>query len=255
MQWTDRSIILSSRKFSETSAVIKLFSREHGVYGGMVRGASGKAARGIYQPGNIVEATWSARLSEHLGSLRAELVRPVAALVMQDAFQLSALSATCSLLAWALHERESHPTLFDRFETVLTRMAEDEDFLIDYVLLELEILSFCGFGIDLSRCAATGQLHDLSYVSPKSGRAVCKEAGEPYHEKMLPLPAFLLPNARNPAALPQEIIDGLRLTGYFLESRLAASHGKSLPAARERWIKLIHSKTEKHSAHGLAEAG
>ena len=217
MHWIGRGIILSARKFSENSAIVRVFSHEHGIYSGMVRGAFGKAARGIYQPGNIVEAAWSARLAEQLGNLRAELITPVAALAMQDAFALAALSGTCALLGWALHEREAHPGVYKRFEAMLTRLAHGEDFLIDYVLLELEILSFCGFGLDLARCAATGKMHDLSYVSPKSGRAVCAEAGEPYREKMLPLPGFLLPNARKTAVLPQEIIDGLRLTGYFLE--------------------------------------
>ena len=56
---------------------------------------------------------------------------------------------------------------------------------------ELLVLEELGFGLDLSQCAATGARQDLVYVSPKSGRAVSREAGAPWHDKMLALPAFL----------------------------------------------------------------
>ena len=56
---------------------------------------------------------------------------------------------------------------------------------------ELLLLDELGFGLDLESCAATGSRDELVYVSPKSGRAVSREAGEPYRERLLPLPAFL----------------------------------------------------------------
>ena len=56
---------------------------------------------------------------------------------------------------------------------------------------ELLVLDELGFGLDLTRCAATGRRDELVYVSPKTGRAVSREAGAQWHDKMLALPAFL----------------------------------------------------------------
>jgi DNA repair protein RecO (recombination protein O) len=97
-------------------------------------------------------------------------------------------------------------------------------------------LAVLGFGLDLSSCAATGAADDLAYVSPRSGRAVSRAAGRPYHDKLLPLPAFLVSDT--PAA-PPEIAAGLALTGYFLHRHLLLPQGRNLPEARQRLAQRV----------------
>lgn len=234
MHWADPAIVLSRHKYGETSAVVRVFARDHGLYGGVARGAFSKANRGIYEPGNRVLAHWSARLAEHLGTLKAELTEPVAALVMGSATRLAALAAACALLEASMHEREAHPVLYDGVSSLLDALvAASGDWPTQYVRFEMDLLRESGFGLDLKRCAATGNAEDLCYVSPRSGRAVSREAGAPYHDKMLPLPSFLSDRA---SATPAEIADGLRLTGYFLEHRLFAAADRRLPPARQRFV-------------------
>jgi len=240
MQWTDHAILLSARKHGETSAVARVFSREHGLYGGVIRGASSKKKRGILAAGNIVSATWNARLSEQLGTLTCELLEAHAAFIMQDAAKLTALSSACALMESALPERHPYAQLYNVFAAFLTTLQNSEDWPESYVKLELEILAETGFGLDLATCAATGTTEDLIYVSPKSGRAVSQEAGEPYKDKMLPLPAFLLnPLPRSVGKEREETLAGLRLTGYFLEHWLLTPHHRKLPAARKRLIETL----------------
>src|SRR5262249_62081546 len=100
-----------------------------------------------------------------------------------------------------------------------------------YVEWECALLAALGFGLDLSACAATGVNDDLAYVSPRSGRAVSRSAGEPYRDKLLALPAFLWRNAPATAA---EIAPGLALTGHFLHHHLLAPQDRTLPEARAR---------------------
>lgn len=245
MQWTDEAIILAARKFGESKAVVRVFSQAHGVYGGIVRGAFSKANRGILQPGNAVSVTWNARLSEQLGAFKIEPLQPFAAHAMADKYKLAALSSACALLESALPERHPYPKLYGHSYAFLECLTGSEDWLETYVKLELEILSQSGFGLDLKTCAATGSSEDLRYVSPKSGRAVSKEAGEPYKERLLPLPAFLRHpgESRDPDPAMRrgckETLAGLRLTGYFLDSRLVAPHGKKLPTARIRLVAMM----------------
>jgi DNA repair protein RecO (recombination protein O) len=96
-----------------------------------------------------------------------------------------------------------------------------------------------GFGLDLSRCAATGETTDLVYVSPKSGHAVSAKAGEPYRDKLLRLPAFLLPDGAATRPSPPEALDGVRLTGYFLDQRVFAPRGREMPPARARFVDVL----------------
>jgi DNA repair protein RecO (recombination protein O) len=233
MNWTDTAIVLSTRKYGENSVLARLLTSDHGVCGGVIRGAHAKANRGILQPGNVVSATWQARLSEHLGSFKTELLEAHAARVMADAGRISALSSACTLLEMALPERHPYPRMFTIFHNFLKILADDGAWPEAYVRMELDLLAESGFGLDLRTCAATGATENLIYVSPKSGRAVSMDAGEPYKDKMLPLPGFLLPSSPNTAA-GAEILAGMHLTGYFLEHWLFVPHGKILPAARNR---------------------
>jgi DNA repair protein RecO (recombination protein O) len=95
----------------------------------------------------------------------------------------------------------------------------------------LGLLDDLGFGLDLARCVATGSADDLVYVSPKSGRAVSRDAGAPYRDRLLPLPAFLLGRQAGIAG-PADLLSGLQLTEYFLERWVLSPHGKTMPRAR-----------------------
>lgn len=233
MQWSDEAIVLSIRRFAEHGAVACLFARDHGLYHGVAKAALSKAQRGTYQPGNLVKARWRARLSEHVGTWQCELAAPMAALCMQEAEALAALNAVCALIPLAMHERDPHPLLYDSALRLLQDIAAGQPWQADYVRFELCLLQESGFGLDLTACAATGCEDNLVYVSPKSGCAVSAEAGAPYHDRLLPLPAFLQRSASPDA---QALADGLRLTGYFLERALLMAIDKPMPAARTQLV-------------------
>lgn len=239
MQWDDSAIILSARKHGETSAVVRVLAREHGVFAGVVRGINSKANRGVVQPGNVVNATWNARLAEHIGTFKLELQQAYAAHIMADATRLAALTSACSIVELAMPERHPYPRLYRLFSTFLEDLIGRENWLQNYVRLELDLLAEAGFGLDLSECAATGSKEGLLYVSPKSGRAVSAEAGEPYRDKLLALPAFLLTPTKENAADMQETLAGVRLSGYFLDHWLLAPHNRKLPAARQRLLEIL----------------
>ncbi len=235
MDWSDDAIVLAARKHGETSAIVSLLTSGHGRHAGLVRGGAGRRARGIYQPGNLVRASWRARLPEHLGTYSCELTRAHAADHMQDRLKLAALSAATALTEAALPEREPHEAVYDSTVALLDALA-GPGWEATYVRWELALLAELGFGLDLTECAATGTNDDLVYVSPKSGRAVSAAAGAPYHDRMLKLPAFLLPGGEGDGAGGDDIADGLRLTGYFFTHHVfPPGHGR-MPAARERLV-------------------
>lgn len=232
MDWRDDAIVLSARRHGEGALIVQLLTAAHGRHAGLVRGGASQRNRATYEPGNEVAATWRARLDEHLGSYTCELTRSRIGGILSDPLRLSALSAACAVVETALPERAPHPEVHADFVTLLDAFARD-DWPAHFVAWELALLADLGYGLDLSECAATGRNDDLAFVSPRSGRAVSLSAGEPYRDRLLPLPAFLLGQG---APAPLEIAQGLRLTGAFLEKWLFAAADRPPPEARGRFV-------------------
>ncbi len=242
MEWTDDGIVLSSRRLGEGGAIVSLLTESQGRHAGLVRGAGSKRLRGVIMLGNTVHATWRARLADHLGTMRVEPAISRTNLVLDDPVRLAALASAATLLEGGLPEREAHPVLF-RATTILfdAIAAGTDDWVEAYFGWEVGLLSEMGFGLDLSRCAGSGATADLGYVSPKSARAVSLVTGQPYAEKLLPLPRFLVggrgrPVANHPAT---DWADAAKLTGHFLERQVFPREDGGLPAARGRFVELL----------------
>ncbi len=230
MHWSEEGIILAVRRHGETSAIAEVLTRGHGRSLGLVKGGRSRALRPILQPGNSVMATWRARLEDQLGVFTVELASARAARLMEDPFRLAGLG-TVTGLALLLAEREPHPRIYDATVLLLDAMDDDAVWPALLVRWELGLLDELGFGLDLRSCAATGSNQALAYVSPRSGRAVSLEAGEPYQGLLLKLPAFL--TRAGGFAGVADIADGLRLTGYFLERHVLGPRGMSAPGSRD----------------------
>jgi DNA repair protein RecO (recombination protein O) len=245
MEWADEAIVLSVRPYGETSAIVEALTREHGRHLGLVHGGASRKAKAMLQSGNSLHLTWRARLNEHLGSFHAELLRARAGVLLERRELLAGLNAFAAVAAVVLPEREPHAGVYRAAELLLDAIAE-QDFAHWgplYVRWETGLLDELGFGLDLSRCAATGSTDDLIYVSPRSGRAVSREGGAAYADRLLKLPAFLW-GSQNAAPSPMDILAGLRLTAYFLLDRVLQPHGKELPSARVRLQELAARESE-----------
>lgn len=237
MEWRDHGILLSLRRHGESSAIIDVFTKEHGRHAGVVRGGAGRKLAPVLQPGAQLDLTWRARLEDHLGQYQAEPLRSRAAAAFSGRLALAGLNAVTALLSFCLPEREAHDSLYTRSEQLLDLLGQDDLWPLAYLHWEMALLEDMGFGLDLSSCAVTGVTEGLVYVSPKSGRAVSAEGAGVWANRLLPLPPVLRGEGD---AEDAEILQGLRTTGFFLEARLAPSLGHHpLPEARGRFVDVF----------------
>jgi DNA repair protein RecO (recombination protein O) len=239
MDWRDEGILIASRRHGESSAIVEIFTAAHGRHAGVVRGGGGRRLGPVLQPGALLAVEWSARLAEHLGTFRVDPIRLHAAAIMADRAALAALGAITALVAATLPERDPHPDLYARSLDLVEALAGAPDWPARYAAWELALLAELGFGLDLASCAVTGTAEDLAWVSPKTGRAVSREAGKPWAARLLPLPAFLREgwHAPPPAA---DLAAALALTGHFLDTRLApALPREALPPVRARAVEAM----------------
>jgi DNA repair protein RecO (recombination protein O) len=236
MQWTDEAIVLGVKRHGETSVILELMTHGHGRHLGLVRGGAGTRMRGVLQPGNALSATWRARLDEHLGHFAVEAVNLRAAGFLPAAHAVHGvthLAALCRLLA----EREQHAAIYGALDTILDSLEDPRAAAPMIARFELDFLAELGFGLDLSSCAATGATSELIYVSPRSGRAVSREAGEAYRDKLMRLPAFLRGETGPPSAA--DLADAFALTGFFLDRHAFAPRGLTMPEARAHFLAAV----------------
>lgn len=253
MDWNDQAILLSARPYGETAALALLLTRDHGRHAGLLHGGQSARHRALLEPGNLLTAGWRARLADQLGTWSLEMERAYAAPFLDDPLRLAGLASACALIDGLLADREPHPGLFDAtlalFEALSTEVWAEI-----YVRWEVGLLEEVGFGLDLSRCAVSGRAaadlfagnDGLSHVSPRTGRAVSASAAEPYRDKLLSLPPFLLGLSDGG---PVEVMQGLALTGHFLDRSAFAQRHAEMPAARARFVER-YGRT-----HGLTVAG
>ncbi len=228
MEWRDDGIILAVRSHGETSAIAEIFTAEHGRCLGLIRGGRSRHMRPVLQAGNLVSLVWRARLEEHLGNFTLEPLSLRAGFIIENSLRLTGLGSLTAL-AQVLPEREPHPKLYEAMRIVLEAIDHDELWPALMVRWEMGLLDELGFGLDLSKCASTGQADELVYVSPKTGKAVSRDAGKPYHDRLFGLPEFLKGGL---AATAAQVCEGMKLTGYFLERHVFDPRNVPLPQAR-----------------------
>lgn len=245
MQWQDEGIVLGARRYGETGVVLDLLTRARGRHAGLVRGGRSLRMQPVLQPGNSVAAVWRGRIEGQLGHFRVEGTVSRAGRYLASAVALNGLGLLTELLR-LLPEHDAHPALYDAALVVLEHLDAADIAPVLLVRFELALLAELGFGLDLSRCALTGGTQDLVYVSPRTGRAVSRTAGEPYRERLLPLPAFLRDSGSGQGFMAgsghpgsEAVRAGFALTGHFLARDLFHPREKTLPDARGRLLGLL----------------
>ena len=232
---TSTAIICSVRSHGEHGAIVRALTEETGLVTGYVRGARSRTMRPILLPANIVQAEFRARTSEQLAGLNVELAHSRAP-IMGEALAADAIAWVTSLTASVLPEGQPYPDIYHALAGLLDAIEAApaaRGWRTALVRYEFLLLARMGFAPDISRCVVTGNDSELTHVSPKSNQAVSRAAASGHEHKLLPLPSFLLFGG---ASTVPEILDGLKLTGHFLELSLFPDRRRDIFDARERMI-------------------
>ena len=229
------AIVCAVRAHGEHGAIVRALTPDDGLLAGYVRGGRSRRLRPVLVPGNLIRADYRARTDEQLPALTIELSESRAAM-LSEALPAAAIDWATALAAAALPEAQPYPRLYSALDGVLSAVAaapSARGWAAAMVRYELLVLTELGFGLDLSACVASGTRDGLAYVSPKSGAAVSRAEGEPYRDRLLPLPAFLVDGG---AGTWSDILAGFRLTGHFLERDLLHGRTADVLAARGRLV-------------------
>ncbi len=241
MEWTDVGYVISTKKFGESSVILDAFTRDRGRFQGLVKGGSGRRKRSLLQIGNCLKLTWRARIEDQLGQFQIEAIKLNTGYILSSKLAPLGLSSICELIK-KLPDRQAYGQLYDSFETVLAHLIEDENWLPLLIRWQIGFLQQMGYGLDLSKCAVTGDTQNLHYISPKTGRAVCENVGLPYKGKLFTIPPFINGDFEQEIT-PEHLYEGFKITEYFLKKHIYNVHNLPFPEAQklltDRVFKLI----------------
>lgn len=239
ISFKDEGLLLTKKRLSETKCITHIFTKDHGMVAGALRLNKKQPAL----EGNFFHIEWSARLEEHLGKVELEGGENILPYLMNNKTKFTCLSFVLSFLRKLLPERYPYPKLYEEVYDFFQFLCHsDQPWVAKYVFLELKFLKELGYELNLRKCVATGTTERLVYVSPKSAKAVSKDAGEPFKRFLLPLPRFI--NNNELVSTYKDLEIGLNLTGYFLERYLINEHN-SLMSLRQKFLDelLKHYRT------------
>ena len=235
MEWRDQGILLGTTPFGETAVIVDALTQKNGRVRAVLRGGQSRKFRPILQMGNILDITWRARLSEHMGSVQIDVIKSYPE-ILDSRLTLAGVAALSSMLTTFVEDRDPQAQMFDATEKLYDLLIHPDMWCVGYFYWELALLDALGFGLDLSKCVVTGDTENLLYLSPKSGCAVSRQAAGEWADRLLPMPRIVMEKDKNIS----DVFDGLQVLSYFWLNKVIPAMGvKTMPKARERFIDIM----------------
>ena len=237
MNLTDEGIAIGVKKFSYSTNLMKILTKDNGIYSGLIRIKKNQGNSGVNIPGNTLSVNWRARLSEHLGFFNTELIKSRSSNYLNSSINLEVLNSICSLMD-IFPEREECIDLYNIIEELLDNLNNTRLWPFLYIKFELLFIERMGYGLDLSSCAVNGSTDNLNWVSPKTGRAVSALGAKGWEDRLLKLPEFLGQNEIKSVS-KVDLLDSLKLTEFFLIKRVYSQYAKNLSSSRKRMFDYL----------------
>jgi DNA repair protein RecO (recombination protein O) len=178
----DRCICLRKVEYSETSQILLLFGREHGLLRVIAKGAHRKTKVGASKFGggldllDVGEAVFTFDPAKDLNTLTEWDLREGHLGLRKSLRAVYLAQYAAELIALLFQEHDPHPALFDRLAAMLPELATpraEETFLN----FQLDLLRESGYLPELTSCAECGFPagdYDLAYFSANRGGVVCR---------------------------------------------------------------------------------
>jgi DNA repair protein RecO (recombination protein O) len=177
----DRCICLRKVEYSETSQILLLFSREHGLVRVIAKGAHRRTKAGAskFDGGvdllDIGQAVFTHDPGRDLATLTEWSLREGNLELRRSLRGMLLAQYAAELVGLLFQEHDPHPALFDRLEQTLGELATqrtEETFLS----FQLDLLRESGYLAELEACVACGATGDGrdAFFSPARGGIVCR---------------------------------------------------------------------------------
>lgn len=246
MKIEDEGIVLGMSDCGESGCVLVVFTLSHGKIRGFL--SSSEKNKGISK-GDICHITWRGRLHDQLGKIKPEIITPIFPVIFGNEYKNLVVQSICELLLTYTEEKEVCENLYENTKKCLANL----DSLTEYAFWEFNFLKYIGYGLDVSECCVTHETEDLFYISPNTGKAVTRNVGEPYKNKLFKIPEFW--KAQNLAQNTSEILGSLEITGHFINKLSLDYSIKFNPIYRNLLTEFLTKIDSKENVASIRMAG
>ncbi len=227
---TDEAILIHKLKYGETSAILTVYSKQYGIIKGLFKGAYVNKNKAVVQLGNILSISKKYHSIDKLGLINIELKESYLSSIMPDNKKLYLLLSICDIMYKFLPAFEDDINFYNLTKNTIISFCSSEHNEKYYINWEMRLLDKIGYGLDITKCTVTGEKDDLFYISPKTAKAVTKDIGDKYKNKLFIIPNYWLnTDINNPTK--EELLNALNILEFFLK-KFSEDHNLKLPRSR-----------------------
>ena len=224
MKFDDKAFLLSKNKYNENSVIAEFFSKNHGKISGVIFGATSTKIKNFLLIGNHFSIEFNSKNQNRSGYFKVEIEKIFTPHFLEDKMKLSCLLYSLNLIKILTVENQLNQNIYNQLFKLYDILI-DEEWIKKFIFWELEVIKFVGYDINFSDYVDFSQLKDNnSYIKTYDG--------------LRQIPSFLLNNNISNIS-NNELRDGFKVVGDFLNKSVLIPNNISYPSLRNEFIKMI----------------
>ena len=224
MNWDDTGFLLSKNKYSENSLIVEVFTKDHGKISGILFGGTSKRIKSYLEIGNKLYTNYNAKNNNKIGYFKFEIIKAEAPFFFNNKKKLSCLTSAIQLIRILTAEAQPNQKIFNLIENFFL-ILNSEDWIKNYIFWELKLFSLLGYNLELKKMVTRIEKNENVYYQLNS------------QSENRNIPNFLIEN--NFAANDEDLNQGLKLVGDFLEKSILKPNNLNQPISRLQFLSSL----------------
>ena len=224
MRIEDKGFLISKNKYNENSVIAEFYTEFNGKISGIIFGASSKKIKSFLLIGNHFNVQFNTKIQNRAGYFKTEVEKIFTPHFLDDKIKLNCILYSLNLIKILTVENQSNKNIYNQLFKLFEILNED-DWIEKFIFWELEVIKLVGYDINFSDYIDINKLskNDV-YISTRDG--------------LKKIPVFLL-KTKNTQINYDELKDGLKIVGDFLNKSVFMPNNINFPSSRIEFTKLI----------------
>ncbi len=224
MHWDDSGFLISKNKYNENSLIVEVFTKDHGKTSGILFGGSSRKIKNYLQIGNNFYTNYNAKNNSKIGYFKFEIIKAETPFFFDNKKKLSCITSAMQLIKILTAESQPNEKIYDLIKNFFLILNTD-DWVKNYIFWELKLFSLLGYNLELKKMVTKKIINENIFYQLNSSTDNRN------------IPNFLI--EQNFSANNDELAQGLRLVGDFLEKSILKPNNLSHPISRLQFVSSL----------------
>ena len=226
MIWSDKGFLLSKLAFQENSIIANFYTKYHGKCAGIIYGATSKKIKNYLQNGNELYLEYNSKNENALGYFKVEIINPYTSKYFSEPKKLNCIVSILELVKILTVEGQENIRVYNLIKDLFF-LLNKENWFIEYVFWELNLLKFIGFDINIKDfCKHEIIDNNKMYFIENS------------YKKMI-VPNFLIEDCSQEKISNVDIYNSLTLISEYMKKNIFIPNNINFPLSRNNFIKYF----------------